>query len=497
MRWNAATVDADGQPEQSLDPADWEEFRALGHRVIDDLTVMLAGVREHPVWTPMPQTARDALRGPAPRQGADPGDVYREVQERILPYPLGNIHPRHWGWVQGSGIPVSIIADLIAAGMNSNCPGFDAAATLVEQQTIAWLAEAVGFPAGSSGLFVSSGSMANLTALAVARTARAGYDVRQEGVRGGAERLTLYCSTETHSSVQKAVEVLGIGRAGLRSIPVNEAYEVDVAELERAVVADRAAGMRPFCVVGTAGTVNTGAVDDLRALAAVCRRHNLWFHVDGAFGALAALSPALRGAVAGIELADSVIFDQHKWMYLNYDCSCVLVRDPAAHQAAFALTPPYLAPIERGIAPGPLLFSHLGVDLSRGFRALKVWMALKAHGLDTYAEMIAQNVSQARYLGTLVSGHPRLECLAPIALNIVCFRYRRDGLDDARLNRLNTEILIQLQERGIAAPSGTVLRGRFAIRVANANHRTRRTDLRELVAAVVRLGDALVDRPNG
>lgn len=496
MSWNATTVDASGAHEQSLDPADWEEFRALGHRVVDDLTAMLAGIRQTPVWTPMPREVREALRGPAPRLGADPAEVYREVQERIMPYPLGNSHPRHWGWVMGTGTPVGVLADLIASALNSNCPGFDTAATLVEQQAVAWLAEAVGFPAGTSGLFVSSGSMANLTALTVARTARAGYDIREEGVRGGAERLTVYCSTETHSSVQKAVELLGIGRDGLRYIPVSAAYEVDVPALERAVIADREAGMRPFCVVGTAGTVNTGAVDDLRALAAVCRRHDLWFHVDGAFGALATFSPAVRGAVAGIELADSVIFDQHKWMYLNYDCSCVLVRDPAAHQAAFALSPSYLAPTGRGVAPGPLLFSHLGVDLSRGFRALKVWMALKTHGLDTYAEMIAQNVSQARYLGALVNDHPRLESLAPITLNVVCFRYRRDDLDPARLDQVNAEILVQLQERGIAAPSGTVLRGRFAIRVAITNHRTRRADLRELVTAVVRLGDELADSAN-
>lgn len=493
MKWNAASVDSEGLEERSLDPANWEEFRALGHRVVDDLTALLAGVRERPVWTPVPRSVREKLAGPAPRQGADPADVYREVRERIMPYPLGNIHPRHWGWVMGTGTPVGVLADLIASAMNSNCPGFDTAATLVEQQAIAWLAEAVGFPAGASGLFVSSGSMANLTALTVARTARAGYDVREDGVRSAAGQLTIYCSTEAHSSVQKAAEVLGIGRAGVRYVPVNDAFEIDIAALERAIVTDRDAGARPFCVVATAGTVNTGAIDDLRSVAGVCRRHGLWFHVDGAFGALAALAPALSDRVGGMELADSLIFDQHKWMYLNYDCSCVLVRDPAAHRAAFELTPSYLAPTGRGIAPGHLLFSHLGVDLSRGFRALKVWMALKAYGLDTYAELIAQNVSQAQYLGTLVSAHPRLECLAPIALNIVCFRYRRDGLDDARLDRLNTEILLRLQEQGIAAPSGTVLRGRFAIRVANTNHRTRRSDLRELVAAVVRLGDDLAE----
>ena len=490
MKWDATSA-ADGRTESSLDPRDWEEFRALAHRAVDDLTDMLKGVREEPPWRRPPEAVRAALQGPAPRAGTDPADVYAEVRDLVVPYRLGNIHPRHWGWVMGSGAPIGIVADLVASATNSNCPGFDTAATLVERQAVAWLAEAIGWPTEASGLFVSSGSMANLTALAVARSARAGYDVRQEGVRGGAQRLTMYCSTETHSSVQKAAELLGIGREGLRYVPVNGAFEVDVAALERAVVADRAAGMRPFCVVGTAGTVNTGAIDDLRALADVCRRHDLWFHVDGAFGALAALSPELRARVAGLELADSVIFDQHKWMYLSYDCSLVLVRDPSAHQAAFALTPSYLAPAGRGVAPGTLLFSHLGVDLSRGFRALKVWMAIKAHGLDAYGRMIAQNVAQAAYLGELVEAHPRLELLAPVALNITCFRYRREGLDEAALNRINNEVLLRLQERGIALPSSTVLGGRYAIRVANTNHRTRSSDMRALVEAVVALGDEL------
>jgi glutamate/tyrosine decarboxylase-like PLP-dependent enzyme len=474
----------------TLDPDDWEEFRSLAHQAVDDLTDRLAGVRAHRVWDPVPSGVAASFQGPAPRQGEGMAGALRDARARVTPYPLGNTHPRHWGWVMGSGAPVSILADIVAAGMDSNCAGFASAATLVEEQAIAWLAEGFGLPAGTSGLFVSSGSLANLTALAVARQARAGYDVRQEGVRSDVP-LRLYCSTETHSSIRKGAELLGLGAGGAVAVPVGADHAIDLAALERAIVADRDAGRRPFCVVGNAGTVNTGAVDDLHALADVAGRHGLWFHVDGAFGALAALAPEARPRVAGLERADSLVFCPHKWMYLTYDVSCVLVRDGAAHRAAFALTPTYLAPNGRGLVPRELSFSHLGVDLSRGFRALKVWLALKAHGLDGYGRMVAQNIAQARYLGELIDREPRLELLAPIALNVVCFRFAREGLGAAELDALNTEILMRLQEEGIAAPSGTTVGGRFALRVAIVNHRSRREDLEALVHAVVRLGGSL------
>lgn len=474
--------------EGSFDPDDWEAFRALAHQAVDDLTDHLAGVRERRVWDPVTPAVAATFGGPAPRRGEGMADTLREVRERVRPYPLGNTHPRHWGWVMGSGAPVSILADIVAAGMDSNCAGFASAATLVEEQAIAWLAEGFGMPPGTSGLFVSSGSLGNLTALAVARQARAGYDVRQEGVRSDAP-LTLYCSTEAHSSVRKAAELLGLGARAVVAVPVGADHTIDLVALEGAIAADRAGGRRPFCVVGNAGSVNTGAVDDLRALADLAERHGLWFHVDGAFGALTALSPHHRHLVAGLERADSLVFCPHKWMYLTYDVSCVLVRDPASHRAAFALTPAYLAPNGRGLVPRELGFSQLGVDLSRGFRALKVWMALKAHGLDGYGRMVEQNIAQARYLGDLVARDDRLELLAPVALNVVCFRYRRPGMADAELDQVNTEILIRLQEDGIAAPSGTRVGGRFAIRVANVNHRSRRGDFELLAREVARLGE--------
>ncbi len=483
----AAAFERPQEPDGSLDPADWTTFRALAHRLLDDALNHVQGVRERPVWTPMPPEVVARLSEPLPTDGQTAEQVGADLVDLILPYGVGNTHPRFFGWVHGCGTASSLLPEMMAAAMNANVGGRDHGAVHVERQVIDWCRQLFGFPADASGLLVSGSSMATLIGLTVARNAAAGLDVRTEGVAGAAG-LVGYTSAEAHSSVKRAFEILGLGSNALRSIPAGADFRMDVDRLRAATARDRQHGRKPFCVIATAGTVDTGAIDDIGAIADLCAEEGLWLHVDGAFGALAIMSDRLKPRLADIERANSLAFDFHKWMHVSYDAGCVLVRRSDLHHAAFAMHAPYLAPQQRGLAGGEPWFCDFGPELSRGFRALKVWFALKEHGTRKLGRAMEANCRLAQELGAQIRDHPDLELLAPVALNIVCFRYGHAGLAPADLDRLNSEIVADLQESGLAAPSTTRLGGRTAIRVNITNHRTRPADLAVLIDAVVAIG---------
>jgi glutamate/tyrosine decarboxylase-like PLP-dependent enzyme len=302
----------------------------------------------------------------------------------------------------------------------------------------------------------------------------------------------VYASVEVHSCHQKSVELLGMGTTSLRKIPVKNDYTIDLDALKQAIRSDREAGHCPICIVGNAGTINTGAVDDLNALADLCEKEDLWFHIDGAIGAVAVLAENVKPQLAGIERADSVALDLHKWMHIPFEAGCVIVRSEPAHRRTFSLTPEYLAHETRGLAAGNIWFNDYGLQLSRNFRALKVWMSIKEHGLDRFGRMIARNVEQAHYFGQLVEKDPQMEMLAPIGMDIVCFRFNPGGMDNNELNALNKEILMQLHEKGIAAPSYTTLDKTYCLRIAISNHRSTFEDFDLLAGEVVRLGKEIV-----
>jgi glutamate/tyrosine decarboxylase-like PLP-dependent enzyme len=372
---------------------------------------------------------------------------------------------------------------MLAAGLNANLGGRDHMPIEVERQIVEWTRQMFGFPAGASGLFVTGTSMANLMAVLVARTSALGKSARQQGVGEAGALLTAYASKAAHGCITRAMDIAGLGSDALRGIAVDQSHRIDVAALRVQIARDRQIGLRPFLVVASAGTVDIGAIDDLVAIAELCREQDLWFHVDGAFGALAILSPTLAPLLAGIEHADSIALDFHKWGQVPYDAGFLMVRDGERHRDAFAAPAAYLRRETRGLAAGASWPCDLGPDLSRGFRALKTWFTLKTYGTEKLGAVITRCCALARYLEARVLAEPQLELLAPVNLNIICFRYRGDDAD-----KVNGEIVINLQESGIAAPSTTVLDGRLAIRAAIVNHRTGVCDIDRLVVAVLEFG---------
>lgn len=475
--------------EETLDPENWDAMKQLGYRMVDEMMDYLRTLGERPAWQQPTDTMKAALAQPLP-QSAEPIDaVYEDFKNYVLPFNKGNAHPRFWSWVEGNGTPFAMLAEMLAAGMNPNLGIGDHAAVYVEYQVLDWCKEMLGYPKTASGQLVSGGSVANITGLLTARNAFANDLIRKQGLQALPGKMRVYASSETHNCNYKAIEIAGLGSKAIRTVRVDENYRLDINHLRELIAEDRAAGNLPWCVIGNAGTVNTGAIDPLDEMLAICKAENLWFHVDGAFGALAKLVPEYQSVLKAIEEADSVAFDLHKWMYLPYEAGCILVKNKEIHRDAFAMEANYLLNHERGLAAGPEPISKFGLQLSRGFKALKVWMSFKEQGIEKFARLIRQNIAQAFYLGDLVENTPQLELLTPVAMNIVCFRFNPGNLDQAQLNHLNKEILMRLHEQGIATPSYTLLRGNYAIRCAIVNHRSRKSDFELLVESVVRIGN--------
>jgi glutamate/tyrosine decarboxylase-like PLP-dependent enzyme len=472
----------------NLDPSDWAAFRAQGHRMLDDMFNYLENIRDRPVWQPMPGETRASFREPLPIAPSELGLVYEEFLRNVLPFSNGNVHPGFMGWVHGGGTAAGMLAEMLAGALNANLAGRDHAPVEVERQIVEWMRELFGFPATASGLFVTRTSMANLIAVLVARDAALGFEIRRAGVAASKKRLTAYASIAAHECLRRALDFCGLGSETLRLVPVDAHYRMNLAALRNMIEADRQAGYAPFLIAGTAGTVDTGAIDDLDGLAMIASDERIWFHVDGAFGALGILAPEIAQRLAGIQAADSIAFDFHKWGQVPYDAGFVLVRDGELHRKAFASPAAYLERETRGLSGGSPWPCDFGPDLSRGFRALKTWFTLKVYGAEALGRVIAHTCELARYLERRISESNELELLAPVSLNIVCFRYRCVDPD-----RVNARIVVELQESGVAAPSTTRIHGDLAIRAAIVNHRTRRTDIDSLVDAVIARGRALAE----
>ena len=462
----------------SLDPDSWDDLRAQGHRMLDDMFDNLASLRERPLWQAPSPAQRARYRAELPRAPGRLEDAHAQFMADVPPYGSGNRHPGFMGWVQGGGTGVGMLAEMLAGGLDANLGGRDHMPIEVERQVVAWMAELFGFPADASGIFLTGTSMANLCAVLVARDRALGADVRHTGVHDA--RVVAYASKGVHSCIVRAMDMTGLGWDRLRLVETNPDHSINLPALEAAIAADRARSLKPFLIIGTAGSVDVGAIDDLEGLADIAAREGAAFHVDGALGALGVLSPEVAPRLTGIARADSLALDFHKLGQAPYDAGFLLVRDAAAHKRTFTYSEAaYLRHAERGLAGGEWWPCDFGPDLSRGFRALKVWFTLKTYGLDALGAVIGRACALARALADRVEASPELELMAPVGLNIVCFGYR--GAD-------NAAIAADLQEAGRVAPSTTTLDGRTAIRAAIVNHRTGLDDIEALVEGVLALG---------
>jgi len=468
----------------SLDPEDWDAYRRQLHDLADKMVDGMMDVGAGPVWRPVPNDVKEKVATAMPTEGVGTDETLRKINELILPYSTGNTHPRFMGWVHGGGTTGGVMAAMVEATMNSNVGGREHIAPYIEQQVIAWLLDLFGMPETGSGILTNGTSIATLDALVVARHELLGA-LDADAKMARQSKLKVYASKAVHSSLAKAIAIIGLSTDALQPIDCHADGSIDVSKLQDAINADHAQGNEPFAIVGTIGTVATGSSDNVLALADLAETEKLWLHIDGAFGALAILVPELKPLFDGIGRAHSIAFDFHKWGQVQYSCGCLLVHDKHKHRQAFSLRESYLAPYDRGLASADHWFSDYGPELSRSFLALRVWFLFQEHGSQALAASIKNSCDLAQYLAREVAANDTLELLAETKLNIVCFRLRpRDGED---ANHLNAEIVADLHEAGIAAPSTVILDGQLAIRCCLVNHRITAADIDILLKGVADL----------
>jgi aromatic-L-amino-acid decarboxylase len=478
----------DGSPEITLELTS-AQFRELGYKAIDLIADNLDRLqnRLEPARRAVPPELRERLLTQVlPQRGMDPRELIEFVERNILPYPRGNIHPRFFGWVNSPAAPISIIGELLATGMNSSVAGGDQASTYLEHAVLDWLKEIMGFPKEWGALLVSGGSMATLIGLAVMRSVKAqtGH-MRGNGMQPESAPMIVYVSTEGHSCITKAVELLGIGHKYLRKIPIDSEFRMDLPRLEQQIKTDRRAGLHPVCVVANAGTVNTGAIDPLKRIADLCQQENLWFHIDAAYGGLGILAEQAKPWFTGIERADSLGIDPHKWMYIPVECGCAIVRDKQAMRDTFSVVPPYL----RDDRPFPWL-SEFGLQQTRGFRALKLWLAIKHIGLEGYRRLITRDINLAERLREKIQSRSDFELVGAGPLSITCFRYVPS--ESADLEALNRSILGIVQNKGDVYLTSTELNGEFVLRANIMNFRTTEPDLDFLLDTIAEAGQRVM-----
>jgi len=460
-----------------LDPEDWDAFRSQSHRMLDDMVDYLQEIRTRPVWQPADESVQQRFLSPLPANGSSLDALHTEFMQYILPYAVGNAHPGFMGWVHGGGTPVGMVAEMLAAGLNANLGGRNQIPVVVERQVIGWMRDLFGLPDQATGVLTTGTSAATVIALTVARNKAQVDDL---------QRLVAYVSSEVHGCIGRALGLIGFEPDCLCQIPCNDDDQMDVSALRTQIATDLDAGLIPWLIVGSAGTVNTGAMDDLAAISVLAREAGAWFHVDGALGAMAMLAADIAPRLHGIAAADSLALDFHKWAQVPYDAGLVLIRDGDAHRDSFTAAHAYLHREDEGLAANSPWPCDYGVDLSRGFRALKVWFTLKAYGTDQMGAMISHACQLARTLGQQVERTPQLELMAAVSLNIVCFRYCGDQTREPEYyDAINRAIITHIQLSGMAAPSLTRLHGRVVIRAAIVNHRTEQQDIDRLLAATL------------